>query len=84
MSESGRLDEAQPPYRIRLKIKGEERRLTYGDGQRPKITGIINLTFNEIQYYRVEIDGGMVILPVTASGTYSCVKSGQVKCSKIR
>jgi hypothetical protein len=75
---------APPPYRIRLEIKGEERRVTCGDGQRPEVTGIVNLTFDSIQFCRVEIDGGMGILNVAASGTYSCVKSGQVRCSKTR
>jgi len=73
-----------PPYRIRLEIKGEDRRITCGDGQRPEVTGILNLTFDSTQYCRIEIDGGMGILNVAASGTYSCIKSGQVRCSKTR
>ena len=73
-----------PPYRIRLEIKGEDRRITCGDGQGPEVTGILNLTFDSTQYCRIEIDGGMGILNVAASGTYSCIKSGQVRCSKTR
>jgi hypothetical protein len=73
-----------PPYRIRLEIKGENRKITCGDGQRPEVTGVLNLTFDSIQYCRVEIGGGMGILNVAASGTYSCIQSGQVRCSKIR
>jgi hypothetical protein len=75
---------ALPPYRIRLKIKGKERHITCGDGQRPEVTDIINLTFDASQYCRVEIDGGMGILSVGASGYYSCINSGQVFCSKTR
>lgn len=73
-----------PPFRIRLDLKGNQRSVTCGDGQRPEVTGQLNLTFDSIQYCRVEIDGGMGILNVSSSGTYSCANSGQVICSKIR
>lgn len=73
-----------PPFRVRLDLKGNKRSITCGDGQRPEVTGQLSLTFDSIQYCRVEIDGGMGILNISASGTYSCANSGQVICSKTR
>jgi hypothetical protein len=73
-----------PPFRVRLDLRGNQRKITCGDGQSPEVTGQLSLTFDSIQYCRVEIDGGMGILNISDSGTYSCANSGQVICSKTR
>jgi hypothetical protein len=73
-----------PPYRIRVDIKGSTRSLTCGDGQSPEVLGPLSLTFQSEQYCRVEIDGVRGVLHVASSGSYTCTKTGQVICSKVR
>ena len=74
-----------PPYRARITINGSNPSITCGDGQSPEVAGTFNLTFQSEQYCRVEIDGAMGILNISASGTFVCSKSGsQVACAKVR
>ena len=76
---------AAPPYRTRITIQGNGAAITCGDGQRPEVNGPLSLTFQSSQYCRVEIDGAMGILNVSASGTYTCSKAGaQVTCAQTR
>ena len=73
------------PYRIKLDISGNERKIVCGDGQNPTVNGTLSMTFESVQFCRIEIDGAMGPLNVSSSGTYRCSKNGgSVACQKIR
>ena len=73
------------PYRIKLDIAGSERKIVCGDGQNPTIAGTLMMTFESVQFCRIEIDGAMGPLNISSSGTYRCSNNGgAVACQKIR
>jgi len=52
-----------------------------GDGQQKRFSGSTNMTFNGTQYCRVQAGGGMGLISVTRSGTWTCTVTGSaVEC----
>ncbi len=70
-------------HNVRVNLSGtDDARIMCGDGQTRRFSGSTNMTFNGTQYCRLQAGGGMALITVDRSATWTCKVDGdKVTCT---